>query len=48
LTEEEATEYLELTEKILRFVGRDKDGAMPDALKLLLIKRARLLASAAK
>ncbi len=47
LTEDEATQYLELTEKIMRFMGRDEDGGMPDALKLLLIKRARLLASAA-
>ena len=47
LTEDEATEYLDLTEKILRFGGRDKDGSTPKALELLLIKRARLLASAA-
>jgi DNA phosphorothioation system restriction enzyme len=47
LTEAEITEYLELTEKILRFFSKDEDGSVPDALKLLLIKRARLLASAA-
>ena len=47
LTDDEATEYLELTEKILRFFGRDEDGSAPKALELLLIKRSRLLASAA-
>lgn len=47
LTEDEATEYLDLTDKILRFFGRDEDGSTPKALELLLIKRARLLASAA-
>jgi DNA phosphorothioation system restriction enzyme len=47
LTDDEATEYLELTEKILRIFPKDNDDPICDALKLLLIKRARLLASAA-
>lgn len=47
LTDDEATEYLELTEKILRCFPKSDDDGTPDALKLLLIKRARLLASAA-
>ena len=47
LTEAEATEYLELTDKILRMFPRADDKPLADALKILLIKRARLLASAA-
>lgn len=47
LTEGESAEYLELTEKILRLFPRDEDHSISDALKKLLIKRARLLASAA-
>jgi superfamily II DNA or RNA helicase len=47
LTDEETTEYLELTEKILRIFPKNNDDPIGDALKLLLIKRARLLASAA-
>jgi DNA phosphorothioation system restriction enzyme len=47
LTEPEATEYLELTEKILRMFPRGDDEPITDALKILLIKRARLLAAAA-
>jgi len=46
LTEPEAVEYLDLTQKILRLVVRADDDAMSEVLKNLLIKRARLLASA--
>lgn len=47
LTEEEAAEYIELTEKILRLSPRQDDDSVSDALKILLVKRSRLLASAA-
>ncbi len=47
LTPDETQEYLDLTEKILRMFPCGEDGEMPEALKMLLIKRARLLASAA-
>jgi DNA phosphorothioation system restriction enzyme len=47
LTDEEADEYLRLTDQILRLFPKDDDGPTADRLKILLIKRARLLASAA-
>ena len=47
LTEQESIDYLALTEKILRLFSRGDDDALSDVLKNLLIKRARLLASAA-
>jgi DNA phosphorothioation system restriction enzyme len=47
LTEPEAAEYIELTEKILRLFPGQADDSISEALKTLLIKRARLLASAA-
>ncbi len=47
LTEEETVEYVELTDRILRLFPKDDGEGMSDALKLLFIKRARLLASAA-
>ncbi|HRY51571.1 MAG TPA: DEAD/DEAH box helicase family protein [Candidatus Paceibacterota bacterium] len=47
LTDEETVEYIELTDRILRLFPKNDDDGMSDALKLLLIKRARLLASAA-
>lgn len=46
LTEEETGEYIELTNRILRLFPKNDEDGMSDALKLLLIKRARLLASA--
>jgi DNA phosphorothioation system restriction enzyme len=47
LTEEETLEYVELTDRILRLFPKNDEDGMSDALKFLLIKRARLLASAA-
>lgn len=47
LTDEETVEYVDLTERILRFSSGGDDDTIPDALKFLLIKRARLLGSAA-
>jgi superfamily II DNA or RNA helicase len=46
LTEAEATEYLDLTDKIMRLFPRGDEEPLADALKILLIKRARLLAGA--
>lgn len=47
LTDDEAGQYMELTEKIAQmFPSKEEDG-QPSALEMLLIKRARLLASAA-
>lgn len=47
LTEQEAGDYLELTEKILRLFPRDDGDSLSEVLKNLLIKRARLIAAAA-
>lgn len=47
LTEEEATKYLELTEKIIRIFPENEDDPIAETLKQLLIKRARIVASAA-
>jgi DNA phosphorothioation system restriction enzyme len=48
LDESEATEYLELTKKIGQRWPRDSDTPISDQLNALLIKRARLLGSAAE
>lgn len=45
LDEEELNEYQDLTKKIKKYCFSD-DGEMPDGLKILLIKRARLIAKA--
>lgn len=47
LTDDEAEEYVRLTSAISRYAGRsDENGDMPDGLKMLLIRRARLIAAA--
>lgn len=46
LTDDEALEYRDLTLAISRYAGHDDGDGMPEALKMLLMKRARLLASA--
>lgn len=43
LTDDEAKEYCEITKKISRISRFDSDGNMSEALKNLLIRRARLL-----
>lgn len=47
LTEDEMEEYYQLTERIGRLYSREEESEPSEALKQLLIKRARLLASAA-
>lgn len=47
LTDDEAGTYCELTERIARLWSRAEDEDDSDQLKMLLIKRARLIASAA-
>lgn len=44
--EDEMDRYLHLTRQLLTFVGADEDGDTNDIAKRLLIKRARLVASA--
>lgn len=46
LTEDELLEYQALTEKVGKIAGREDDEDIQDALKMLLIKRARLLNNA--
>lgn len=46
LTEDEAQDYCEITKKISRVSQLDSDGTMSEALKRMLIRRARLLATA--
>lgn len=46
LDEEELNEYQDLTKKIKKYCFTDKNDEMPDELKMLLIKRARLIAKA--
>lgn len=48
LTPAETDDYLSLTEQIIRLFPRGENEEMPEALRMLLIKRARLLASAAE
>jgi superfamily II DNA or RNA helicase len=47
LTDEEGEEYWRLTQEIGRKFPRDEDSDLPDVVKMLLIRRARLLASCA-
>lgn len=48
LTADEAVEYRQLTEAISRYAGRyDENDSMPEGMKLLLMRRARLLSAAA-
>ena len=47
LTDDEAASYCELTEKIARIWARADDDEGAELLKMLLVKRARLLGSAA-
>jgi len=47
LTADETTLYLELTEKIVRLMPMQDEEPMSEALRLLLIQRARLLGAAA-
>ena len=47
LTDDEGVRYWNLTQQISRYFSGNGDGEMSDALKLLLIQRSRLLASAA-
>ena len=46
LTQQEAENYWEITQKISRCAFPDEDGNMSDAFKILLIARARLIATA--
>jgi len=46
LSDEEAEDYAELSEKISRLWSDEDDSPTSDALKLLLLKRARLIAAA--
>lgn len=44
LDDDESEEYLAILERLARCMGTDEDGNLSNAAKLLLIKRARLLA----
>jgi len=46
LDDDESEEYLAISERLARCMGTDEDGNLSNAAKLLLIKRARLLAGA--
>lgn len=46
LTESELDEYIKVSKKIASFHGSSSSGEMPEALKRLLIKRARIVAGA--
>jgi DNA phosphorothioation system restriction enzyme len=46
LDDDEAEEYQEISERLARCMGKDEDGNLSNTAKLLLIKRARLLAGA--
>lgn len=48
LTTDETDKYLELSQQIGRYSSGDGDGAPSDAVKMLLVRRARLVASAAE
>jgi DNA phosphorothioation system restriction enzyme len=48
LREDEIEEYMALTRMLTRYVDSDEDGPVSDAAKMLLIRRARLIASAAE
>lgn len=48
LREEEVEEYLALTRLLARYMHNDEDGSVGEAVKTLLIRRARLIASAAE